>query len=114
MPVLVLIVYEDVPFLGVVALVACHRGDDACAGEVLGRPAYFLIGSPVASRQAGENYRIEMTDRLEQFHRVVHQRQRKIEVGRLGQLLPKAPKSMPLFVGAWWQSENDRGALVEI
>src|SRR5690606_34626788 len=97
-----------------VALVARHRGDDAGAGEMLGGPADLLVGGPVAARQAGEDDGVEMANRLEQFHRIVHQRQREVEVGRLSELLPEAAEPVTLFESARRQAEHGGRALVEV
>jgi hypothetical protein len=61
-----LVIDEDVAGLGMVALVAGHSCDDRRVWEVLSRPADLLISSPVAARQTGKDYRMQMPHCLEQ------------------------------------------------
>src|SRR3546814_20127626 len=55
--------------------------EDSRARKVLGRPTHLLRRCPRAARQAGKDDRIEMPERVEQPHRLGHQRKRAVETG---------------------------------
>lgn len=114
MRMLALVVDKDVTFLCVVALVDRHHREDMRAGKVLGGLTHLLRCCPLAARQAGQDNRIEMPDRMEQPHRVGHQRERPVKIRMPRDLAPECADAAPLLKGAWRHSQKLRGGPAEI
>jgi hypothetical protein len=112
--VILAVVDQYVALRHVAIFVAGHAGDDLGPREMLGRPADFLRRGPITERQAGENRRVQMLDRLEQYPRLGHFGESRVEIAGVGDAPPKFVPAMAGFELARGGAKQFTSAGVEI